>query len=120
MKTYPEMNVKIVDLLRMSENPRCLYAAARIEELEKKIAALMADLQERDQALHVESEALGSADDRAEELEQALERACKYFSDIVFDCPPGNKYGNVERKGCDWSNCYKCWKKYFLEGDSDA
>ena len=39
MKTYPEMNAKIVDLLRMSENPRCLYAAARIEELEKKIAA---------------------------------------------------------------------------------
>ncbi len=43
MKTYPEMNAKITNLLRMSENPRCIYAAARIEELEKKIAELTAD-----------------------------------------------------------------------------
>ena len=34
MNTYPEMNEKIVALLRMMENPTCLYAAQRIEELE--------------------------------------------------------------------------------------
>ena len=113
MKTYPEMNAKIVDLLRMSENPRCLYAAARIEALEKKIAALMADLQERDQALHVESEALGCADDRAEQLEQALDRACRDLYAAVNNCPWD------DGKPCQDGDCGKpaeCWKIYFLEG----
>lgn len=113
MKTYPEMNAKIVDLLRMSENPRCLYAAARIEELEKKIAALMADLHERDLALQVESEALGCADDRAEQLEQALDRACRDLYAAVNNCPWD------DGKPCQDGDCGKpaeCWKIYFLEG----
>ena len=33
--TYPEMNAKIKDLLRIGEQPICLYAAKRIEELEE-------------------------------------------------------------------------------------
>ncbi len=37
MKTYPEMNQKIIDLLKMSDNPVSLYAAERIEELEKAL-----------------------------------------------------------------------------------
>jgi predicted Zn-ribbon and HTH transcriptional regulator len=36
MNTYPEMNEKIVELLRISDEPACLYAAMRIEELEKE------------------------------------------------------------------------------------
>lgn len=34
IKTYPEMNAQIISLLRLSEDPICLYAAQRIEELE--------------------------------------------------------------------------------------
>lgn len=33
--TYPKMNAKIKDLLRIGEQPICLYAAKRIEELEE-------------------------------------------------------------------------------------
>ena len=36
MTVYPEMNNKIVDLLRMGDTPVELYAAQRIEELELK------------------------------------------------------------------------------------
>lgn len=35
--TYPEMNRKIVRILRVSDEPMCLYAAKRIEELEQKV-----------------------------------------------------------------------------------
>ena len=38
MNTYPEMNEKIVGLLRMSDNPVDLYAAQYIEELQKKLS----------------------------------------------------------------------------------
>lgn len=34
--TYPEMNEKIVSILRISDDPACLYAAQYIEELKKK------------------------------------------------------------------------------------
>lgn len=70
MKTYPAMNAKIVDLLRLRDDPVSLYAAARIEELEKKIAELTTDLYERDMAMQNESEALGSAEIAAAKLEQ--------------------------------------------------
>lgn len=40
MPTTPEMNNKIVELLRVSDNTTCLYAADRIEELEVQIAEL--------------------------------------------------------------------------------
>jgi len=33
--TYPEMNDQIKDILKFSANPASLYAAQRIEELEK-------------------------------------------------------------------------------------
>jgi hypothetical protein len=113
VKTYPAMNAKIVDLLRLRDDPVSLYAAARIEELEKKIAGLFADLQERDQALHVESEALGYADDRSERMEQALERAAKYiYNCVAEECPPGP----VCEGPCDVREFVECWKKYFLGG----
>jgi len=35
VQTYPEMNQKIVALLRQTGEPMCIYAAQRIEELEK-------------------------------------------------------------------------------------
>lgn len=40
IKTYPEMNETIKDLLRRSEEPMQLYILARIEELEKQISDL--------------------------------------------------------------------------------
>ena len=40
MNTYPEMNAKIIDLLRLSDDPKCLYAAERIEALERENADL--------------------------------------------------------------------------------
>jgi len=41
MKTYPEMNDKIIDLLRRDTgNPLMLYAAQRIEELEADVRGL--------------------------------------------------------------------------------
>ena len=42
VETYPEMNTKIVWLLRMiDDNPVCVYAAARIEELEAEREGLL-------------------------------------------------------------------------------
>lgn len=38
IKTYPEMNETIKDLLRRSEEPMDLYIVARLEELEKQLA----------------------------------------------------------------------------------
>ena len=112
MNTYPAMNAKIVFLLRLRDDPMSIYAATRIEELEKKIAELFADLQERDQALHVESEALGCADDRADRLERALDRACKCLS--FTDC-----LSTMGRRDCD-GECVACWKKYLLGVSNDA
>lgn len=40
IKTYPEMNETIKDLLRRSEEPMQLYILARIEELEKQVSDL--------------------------------------------------------------------------------
>lgn len=42
IKTYSEMNSKIVDLLRGSGEAKQLYAAARIEELEARVDYLVA------------------------------------------------------------------------------
>ena len=44
IKTYPEMNETIKDLLRHSEEPMNLYALARIEQLEKLLAAAIEDI----------------------------------------------------------------------------
>ena len=44
IKTYPEMNETIKDLLRRSEEPMSLYILARIEELEKLLAAAIDDI----------------------------------------------------------------------------
>ena len=41
MKTYSEMNVQIVGILRQSDNPASLYAAERIVELEAERDALL-------------------------------------------------------------------------------
>lgn len=39
MITYPEMNEKIKELLKFEGSPNALYALARIEQLEKELAA---------------------------------------------------------------------------------
>jgi hypothetical protein len=103
VKTYPEMDTKIIALLRMSENPRCLYAAARIEELERARRSV--------------KRALPYWIKRAERMEKALDRACEFLKVTIFACPPEDNWG-IERKGCDWDDCDKCWKKYFMEEDS--
>ncbi len=40
IKTYPQMNETIKDLLRRSEEPMNLYILARIEDLEKQVKDL--------------------------------------------------------------------------------
>lgn len=40
IKTYPQMNETIKDLLRRSEEPMKLYILARIEDLEKQVKDL--------------------------------------------------------------------------------
>ncbi len=40
IETYPEMNKRIVEILRLGYEPMDLYAAARIEELEQRCAEL--------------------------------------------------------------------------------
>lgn len=40
IKTYPEMNETIKDLLRRSDEPMQLYILTRIEELEKQVSDL--------------------------------------------------------------------------------
>lgn len=50
--TYPEMNAKIVDLLRWNkENPVVLYAAARIEKLEAEAERLLEQAQQAEAEL---------------------------------------------------------------------
>lgn len=44
IKTYPEMNETVKDLLRRSEEPMNLYIAARLEELEGQLAAAVQDI----------------------------------------------------------------------------
>lgn len=44
VKTYKEMNEKIKDILRIGDNPECLYAAQRIEELEEENMKLQIEL----------------------------------------------------------------------------
>ena len=48
MNTYPEMNEKIVAILRLAdeENVVAFYAATRIEELEHEVGRLRAGLEE--------------------------------------------------------------------------
>ena len=43
IETYPEMNKRIVEILRLGYEPMDLYAAARIEELEQRCAELSND-----------------------------------------------------------------------------
>lgn len=40
IKPYPEVNAKIVELLRLADDMPSQYAAARIEELEAEVARL--------------------------------------------------------------------------------
>src|SRR5690554_2242490 len=40
INTYPDMNRRIVNLLRICDTPIDLYAAARIEELEEQVKQL--------------------------------------------------------------------------------
>ena len=40
MKTYPEMNETVKDLLRRSNEPMSLYILARLEELENQVQEL--------------------------------------------------------------------------------
>lgn len=40
IKTYPQMNERIVELLVLSGGNYCLYAAARIQELEQEVERL--------------------------------------------------------------------------------
>ena len=70
MKTYPEADANIVGLLRRKGDIVCHDAAARIVELEKKIAELTADLYERDMAMQNEVEATRSAEILAAKMEQ--------------------------------------------------
>lgn len=46
IKTYPEMNAKIVEYLRISDQGIDLYAAQRIEELESKVEEMQKTLEE--------------------------------------------------------------------------
>ena len=43
-ETYPEMNTKIVGILRWGGDPMALYAAQRIEELEAEVKRLQCEL----------------------------------------------------------------------------
>ena len=47
MQTYPEMNEKIIGILRISEDAHQWYAAQRIEELEAENGKLRAELKLR-------------------------------------------------------------------------
>ena len=42
---YPEMNAKIKDILRTGNDPVCLYAAARIEQLEIEMEELQKEVE---------------------------------------------------------------------------
>ncbi len=90
VKTYPEMNAKIVDLLKMKDDPTSLYAAARIEELERRVK-------------------------RAEKMEKALGRACVLITNHVNAYGTGM---DLPMDLLANSRKPEAWKKYFMEEDS--
>lgn len=100
--TYPEMNSKIVGLLRISENPTNIYAAQRIMELETKLAA---------------------AEHRAEVAERALaeagHHAMLHGDTGSGDYCPSDLYDDVAFDGCpghcdtDIGQVNKCWIKHW-------
>ncbi|HIW33479.1 MAG TPA: hypothetical protein IAA29_11910 [Candidatus Paenibacillus intestinavium] len=52
-KTYPEMNGKIVEYLRISDSPIDLYAAQRIVELEEQLEQAQLEVNRLKEAEHV-------------------------------------------------------------------
>ena len=63
INTYSEMNEKITDYLRLNDDPICLYAAARIEELEETLQQYKAREKELDAAVSDMKSIADSIDD---------------------------------------------------------
>ena len=113
IKTYPEMNDKIVSLLRMSDEPVQLYAAQYIEEL-KQIAN------------HYEEQSKGwwlAACDSKEEIEKLRDATPKWIP-VSEQLPPLDEdvlvfaYGSMMRvwmleKPCLGDACWQCEDGYW-------
>lgn len=75
MNTYPEMNEKIVEILRQHGDPVVGYAAARIEELEQQLLiVVLTGLTEAVPSAIAEQEAAG-----------LLERLAEWANEAVLD-----------------------------------
>ena len=90
INTYPAMNAQIVSLLRLvDDNPVCLYAAKRIEELEeeyKKVGKWVGDC--------------------------CSECGVSKYNYISFDFEDGS--GFVKPRG-EWNFCPNCGKRMVRE-----
>lgn len=101
------------------------YWIERAVAAEKKIAELIADLYEANLALQEEGKMAESMDmeaeiavAKAEEWEQALERAANYIADTTGACPLEFDL-EVDFETCTEdckTNSADCWKQYFAKG----
>jgi len=100
-------------------------AEAEIKKLREQVATLTADLYERDLALREEGMVAESMEKeaeiavaKAEEWEQALERAANYIADTTGACPLEFDL-EVDFETCTEdckTNSADCWKQYFAKG----
>ena len=89
MKTYPESNEMIVELLRLKDDLICIYAAARIEELER-----------------VFDRACMAMSDQQCPKEYGLG---KWLECVTCSRMSGDRH--------DVARNVACWKRYFMDGD---
>ena len=99
VKTYPEMNAQIVSMLRIDdENPICLYAAKRIEELEA--------------ALNLANEKKTKGDKIRSMTDE--EFAAWYFNDFFHDVPYCEEPCDGRKRKCE--ECLLKWLKEEADG----
>jgi len=91
MNTYPAMNEQIVDVLRWTDNPASLYAAARIEELEAERDALAGVLGDANE-LHGEVRA--ERDKLQKVCEALVKRVLRHMDSGERPCPLCNHHFN--------------------------
>lgn len=95
LKTYPEMNQRIKDILVLSGSPTDLYAAKRIEELEQKneklvqtMAQVQAEVDDFMHLLDITFETHPGVVEKAKAFNAVIRRYRETLEWIKYDAPP--------------------------------
>lgn len=95
VKTYPEMNARIKNILVLSGSPTDLYAAKRIEELEQKneeymqiMCQVKAEVDEFMSLLDISFESHPGVVEKAMAFNATIQRHRETLEWIKYDAPP--------------------------------